>query len=50
VEPDPAEVRARLEEGFNLIALSLDVTLLQRGARALSSSAREAAGAGQQGQ
>jgi len=50
VEPDPAEVRTQLEEGFNLIALSLDVTLLQRGARALSSAAREAAGAGQQGQ
>ncbi len=47
VQPDPDEVRARIAEGFNLIALSLDVTLLQHGARALAAAAREAAGAGE---
>ncbi len=44
VAPDPAEVRARLAQGFNLIALSLDVTILQRSLRALMAAAREAAG------
>jgi 2-keto-3-deoxy-L-rhamnonate aldolase RhmA len=44
VQPSPEEVRQRLAQGFNLIALSLDVTLLAAGGTRLLQAARKCVG------
>ena len=50
VAPDPEAVAVLLKEGFNFIALSLDITFIATGAEAMLKKSREAAGqTGQEG-
>lgn len=43
VPPDPGAVAVRLKQGFNFIALSLDITFISTGAKSMLEKSREAA-------